>query len=201
MADDVLDVADRLWEGEIPIEQAHPFAPRGGVAEVAEGCAFVPSFANLSAVATGDGLVLVDTGSQLFAPAAIGELRRKASHAVTQALSGDIRTRGYVFNVILQEKSIDDILLQHAFTLSPCVEATAPGVCTIQFTDDRNLAAKLARVIERLGKCEITAQAGIARLPDASFLAAHQARPVLQIDDAQEFLATLPIEMLAIEVN
>jgi len=36
------------------------------------------------------------------------ELRRKASHAVTQALSGDIRTRGYIFNVILQEKSIDD---------------------------------------------------------------------------------------------
>src|SRR5947207_12855445 len=36
------------------------------------------------------------------------ELRRKASLAVTQALSGDIRTRGYIFNVILQEKSIDD---------------------------------------------------------------------------------------------
>jgi len=36
------------------------------------------------------------------------ELRHKASHAVTQALSGDIRTRGYIFNVILQEKSIDD---------------------------------------------------------------------------------------------
>jgi oligoendopeptidase F len=35
-------------------------------------------------------------------------VRRAASHAVTEALSGDIRTRGYVFNVILQEKSIDD---------------------------------------------------------------------------------------------
>ena len=36
------------------------------------------------------------------------EVRRSASHAVTEALRGDIRTRGYIFNVILQEKSIDD---------------------------------------------------------------------------------------------
>ena len=36
------------------------------------------------------------------------EVRRTASHAITEALRGDIRTRGYVFNVILQEKSIDD---------------------------------------------------------------------------------------------
>ena len=38
------------------------------------------------------------------------EVRRRASAAVTEALRGDIRTRGYIFNVILQEKSIDDRL-------------------------------------------------------------------------------------------
>ncbi len=38
------------------------------------------------------------------------EVRRKASAAVTEALSGDVRTRGYLFNVILQEKAIDDRL-------------------------------------------------------------------------------------------
>jgi oligoendopeptidase F len=38
------------------------------------------------------------------------ELRRKASAAVTAALSSDIRTRAYIFNVILQEKAIDDRL-------------------------------------------------------------------------------------------
>src|SRR5205085_9649315 len=37
-------------------------------------------------------------------------VRRKASGAVTEALQGDIRTRGYIFNVILQEKAIDDRL-------------------------------------------------------------------------------------------
>jgi protein ImuB len=97
-----------------------------------------------------------------------------------------------------QEKLIDEILLQHAFMLSPFVEATAPGVCTIQFTDNRHLEAKVARVIEKLGKCEISAQAGIAPLPDTSFLAAHLARPVLQVDEAKEFLAPLPIKTLAI---
>jgi len=83
---DVLDVADRLWRGEIPIEQAHPFAPRGAVAQVADSCAFVPSFANVSAVATGDGLVLVDTGSQLFARAALDELRRWSTDRVHTAV-------------------------------------------------------------------------------------------------------------------
>jgi oligoendopeptidase F len=38
------------------------------------------------------------------------ELRRNASHAITGALGRDIRTRGYIFNVILQEKAIDDRL-------------------------------------------------------------------------------------------
>src|SRR5256886_2328934 len=37
-------------------------------------------------------------------------VRRKASGAVTEALRGDIRTRAYIFNVILQEKAIDDRL-------------------------------------------------------------------------------------------
>jgi len=39
-------------------------------------------------------------------------LRRKASGAVTSALRGDIKTRGYIFNVILQDKAIDDRLRQ-----------------------------------------------------------------------------------------
>jgi oligoendopeptidase F len=36
------------------------------------------------------------------------EVRRSASHAITLALNDDLRTRGYIFNVILQEKAIDD---------------------------------------------------------------------------------------------
>ncbi len=95
-----------------------------------------------------------------------------------------------------QEKSIQEILLHYAFTLSPFVENTGSGVCTIQFTDHRHLQAKVVHVIEQLAKCEILAQAGIAATPDTSFLAAHLARPVLQIENAKEFLAPLPIEVL-----
>ena len=46
------------------------------------------------------------------------EVRRNASHAVTEALRGDIRTRGYIFNIILQEKSIDDRLRRFPSWLS-----------------------------------------------------------------------------------
>jgi hypothetical protein len=56
----------------------------------------------------------------------------------------------------------------------------------------------VTRVIEQLADAEIAAQAGIAPTPDASFLAAHLAKPVLQITDPSEFLSGLPIEVLAI---
>jgi impB/mucB/samB family len=97
-----------------------------------------------------------------------------------------------------QEKLLDEILLQHAFMLAPYVEATAPGICTIEFTDNRKLSDKVLRVIERLSEAKVSAQAGIAISPDTSLLAAHLAKPVLQIDDAKQFLAPLPIETLAI---
>lgn len=59
----VLDLSDRLWRGELGIEDAHPFSLIGAVEELADGVAFVPSFANVSGLRTDDGLVLVDTGS------------------------------------------------------------------------------------------------------------------------------------------
>lgn len=59
----IMDIADDLWTGARRIEDTHPFSLLGEAEEVAEGVAFVPSFANVSALATHDGLVLVDTGS------------------------------------------------------------------------------------------------------------------------------------------
>jgi protein ImuB len=100
---------------------------------------------------------------------------------------------------LLQETAVQEILLHHAFTLTPYVENTAPGLCIVQFTDTRNLSGKVMRVIAELAACEITAQAGLGPASDTSFLAAHLAQPVLQIDDAQKFLAPLPIEILAID--
>ncbi len=78
------------------------------------------------------------------------------SQALARCLRVVIKTRERA-----REKSINEILIQHAFTL---------------------------------------AQAGIAHLPDASYLAAHLAQPVLRIDDAKKFLGPLPIETLAIGI-
>jgi Metallo-beta-lactamase superfamily len=77
VADDVLELADKLWRGEIDVTQMHPVGGYiEGLAEIADGVAFLPSFANVSAFATGDGLVLVDTGSAFVATAVHETLRR-----------------------------------------------------------------------------------------------------------------------------
>src|SRR5580704_4352965 len=75
-SDDVLAIADRLWRGEVSTSEIHPLRPSPGLAEVADGVAFVPSFANVSAVSTDDGLMLVDTGSALMATDVHDILRR-----------------------------------------------------------------------------------------------------------------------------
>ena len=100
-----------------------------------------------------------------------------------------------------QEKILQELLLHFAGTLSPYVEATRPGLATVEFTNPKNVAAKMAAVVCQLTDSEVTAQAGIAPTPDASFLAAHLAKPLLQIEDAREFLAELPIDVLAISAD
>ena len=97
-----------------------------------------------------------------------------------------------------QEKLMTEMLLHFCYTLAPYIESTAPGVCTVQFTDTRHVKREVERVVAQLQDAGIDVQAGIAPTPDASFLAAHLATPVLQIDDARDFLAPLPIETLAI---
>jgi len=69
MASSILDTAERLWNGEIAIEEAHPLVDplrtTGAYEEVAPDTIFMATLANISAFRTPDGLVLVDTG--LFA--------------------------------------------------------------------------------------------------------------------------------------
>ena len=97
-----------------------------------------------------------------------------------------------------QEHALANLLLQYAFSLSPNVEATAPGIWTVEFTCLDNLEAKVATTVQQLVHCNIQAQAGIAPTPDLSFLAANLGQPVLQITNPEEFLAPLPIDVLAL---
>lgn len=114
-----------------------------------------------------------------------------ASQGLARCLSLVIKTRQSA-----QEDLLGEMLLQQAGTLAPFLEATAPGVCTVQFTDTRDLESKAHRMIERLAAAEIVAQAGIAATPDTSYLAAQLAQPVLLIENEIDFLADLPLETL-----
>src|SRR5881227_1672213 len=56
-----------------------------------------------------------------------------------------------------REQQLSAILLHHAFLLSPFVEATAPGVCTVQFMQRIRLSEKLQNVIDFLAQCDLVA--------------------------------------------
>ena len=76
MTTDVLALADRLWRGEVHTSEYHPVGHLGGLAEITDDVVFLPAFANVTAIRTPDGLVLVDTGSAFAARAIHDELRR-----------------------------------------------------------------------------------------------------------------------------
>jgi glyoxylase-like metal-dependent hydrolase (beta-lactamase superfamily II) len=95
MPDDVLEMADRLWRGEVPSSDYHPVSHLGGLAEICDGVAFAPSFGNVSAITTQDGLVLVDTGSSFVAAAVHAELRRWTS----QRLHTAVYSHGHIDHV------------------------------------------------------------------------------------------------------
>jgi glyoxylase-like metal-dependent hydrolase (beta-lactamase superfamily II) len=75
MALDILELADRLWRGEASTSEHHPVRHLGGLAEICADVAFVPAFANVTAIRTPDGLVLVDTGSSIAAQAIHDDVR------------------------------------------------------------------------------------------------------------------------------
>jgi glyoxylase-like metal-dependent hydrolase (beta-lactamase superfamily II) len=105
--DGVIALADRLWRGEVEVASAHPVGYMGDLAEISDGVAFVPSFANVSAFATDRGLVLVDTGSE-FAAGHIHEQIRSWSEA---RLDTAVYSHGHidhVFGVSLFEEEADE---------------------------------------------------------------------------------------------
>lgn len=87
MSEDVLAIADRLWDGTADTASLHPVVGASGkLVELSADVAFVPSFANVSAFRTGGGLVLVDTGSVLTASAIHSEIRRWTSERLDTAV-------------------------------------------------------------------------------------------------------------------
>ncbi|MGH9297438.1 MAG: alkyl sulfatase dimerization domain-containing protein [Acidimicrobiales bacterium] len=93
--DDIIELADRLWRGETDVTRHHPLAMAGGLAEIADGVAFVASFARVSAFTTGDGLVLVDTGHSLAASSIHEQVRAWSPEHLNTA----IYSHGHIYHV------------------------------------------------------------------------------------------------------
>jgi len=100
---ELLELADHLYTGELPIEAHHPFASSGQLAEVQPGLAFVDAFANSAAVDTPAGLVVVDTSGVFHAKSVHETMRRWSSSPLHTA----VFTHGHidhVFGVDLYEE-------------------------------------------------------------------------------------------------
>ena len=88
-------------------------------------------------------------------------------------------------------------LLAVAFTLSPTIEDTAPGICTISLTGadpEKTLPAAHAAVAT-LADLALPASAGLARTPLLALYAARSAAAVLFLlpETEKQFLAPLPL--------
>lgn len=93
------------------------------------------------------------------------------------------------------EAEANRLLLAAAFTLSPRVEQTADGCCTVdlQGASPSKTEAQMRVCIADLAAAGITAQAGAGDTPLLAFYAAQRAAPVAIIRDAREFLTPLPL--------
>jgi protein ImuB len=94
-----------------------------------------------------------------------------------------------------QEQAAMETLMQTAYAFSPHIEATAPGVCTIELkglsirtneTSAKQWAAEILRVLKEF---HLNGQIGFAETPALALLAAHAAKPVLVAQPGRARLA------------
>jgi alkyl sulfatase BDS1-like metallo-beta-lactamase superfamily hydrolase len=92
---DLLELAERMWQGTASSESHHPVTQDLGIAEVADRTAFNAAFGNISAFDTDDGLLLVDTGNQVFAQVNHERVREWTAAPLTTA----VFTHGHIDHV------------------------------------------------------------------------------------------------------
>src|ERR1700727_922440 len=92
----ILDLSEKLWNEELSVEHHQPFMPLLELGPIADGVASISSFANVTAIATGEGLVLVDVGSLPLAPMIFSQLRGWSTERVNTA----VFTHGHLDHVM-----------------------------------------------------------------------------------------------------
>jgi alkyl sulfatase BDS1-like metallo-beta-lactamase superfamily hydrolase len=88
----IRDQAEKFWNGELTVTTSHPLTPTGEFEEVASGVMFYRWFANVVAVKTEEGLVLVDTGAHFNQNETVSMVRKFA----TERLHTAIYTHGHI---------------------------------------------------------------------------------------------------------
>ncbi|MDB6169076.1 MAG: Nucleotidyltransferase/DNA polymerase involved in repair-like protein [Verrucomicrobia bacterium] len=103
-----------------------------------------------------------------------------------------LRTRDFA-----AEAEAQRLLVAAGFTLSPRVETTGPGCCTVdlQGADLARSESEIRLRIAELAPLGLTLRAGIGATPLLASYAAHQTDSLLRVDDARAFLRTLPLEV------
>jgi glyoxylase-like metal-dependent hydrolase (beta-lactamase superfamily II) len=91
----VLELAERAWRGELEGTQVHPGNALVAFEELAPGLGFLSAFSNVAALATGEGVVLLDTSSLFHAQRLFEELRRWSDARIHTA----VYTHGHVDHV------------------------------------------------------------------------------------------------------
>jgi protein ImuB len=95
------------------------------------------------------------------------------------------------------ERNTQAAMLQVAWSLSPKVESPHPGLCTADLRGCRQKPEEaLFRALQRLESLHLSAKAGLAPVANLALLAAHQAKPLLCVEDVATFVAALPLEAL-----
>jgi len=122
----ILDLAERSWNAEL-VGSTGLMRPTFETEEVADGLFFMQGFANVSALRTDAGLVLVDTGAYLTA--------RKSFEAIRAVESGPLVAAVYTHGHV-----------DHAFGLPPFIEeAEQRGWPRPSIVGHRNLAGRFDR--------------------------------------------------------
>jgi alkyl sulfatase BDS1-like metallo-beta-lactamase superfamily hydrolase len=123
----IQDLAERAWNGGLAESPMGLLAPSFVTEEIAPGLVFLQGFANVSALRTGAGLVLVDTGNWLTAARSFAALRAVFPDLVHTA----VYTHGHV---------------DHAFGLAPFLEeAHERGWPAPRVVGHRNVAQRFDR--------------------------------------------------------
>lgn len=96
------------------------------------------------------------------------------------------------------EREADALLLSASWALSPRVELSAPGRCTVdlQGVDLGRLSKQLAQVRASLAVQELIAKIGVGTTQLVARYAIAVADPVYWVDETPSFLAPLPVSML-----